>query len=143
MSCELSPLPTPLVVVVAGDGGAVIGWPLVIPGSPPLIALPFAPGRRTLEAVRRARYFSLNLVKDYEKAVEIFGSEGRDKLKRWGGAVPCERLACLRLPDASRWVECEYAQELEVEGHVLVLCKAVYWSGCGEYAIWDPCRKRR
>jgi len=30
--CEKSPLPTPVLVVVVGGHGAVVGWPLVIPG---------------------------------------------------------------------------------------------------------------
>ncbi|MBP1449555.1 MAG: flavin reductase [Thermoproteus sp.] len=140
--CEASPLPTPIVVAVAGDGGAVVGWPLVIPGEPPLVAVPLRAGRRTLEAVRRAKHYSLNLVRDASRAVEIFGSESPDKLRRWGGAVACERAPCLRLPDASRWIECEYAFEYAVGEHFLVFCRAVHWGGCGEYAVWDPCSAR-
>ncbi|MEM1597716.1 MAG: flavin reductase [Pyrobaculum sp.] len=141
--CERSPLPTPVLVVVVKDHGAVVGWPVVIPGEPPLVGVPLHKSRKTLELIRAEKVFSLNLVKDAERAYEIFGKPGADKLSRWGAAARCKTLNCVALGDASRVVECLYEREVEVGEHVVVFCKAVDYYGCGEYAMWDPCRRRQ
>jgi len=139
--CERSPLPTPVLVIVASSHGAVVGWPLVIPGDQPLVGLPMHKARKTLQVVREARVFSINLVQDAERAYEIFGKPGEKKLERWGNVAECKVLPCRRLGDASRVVECIYSHEVEVGDHVVVFCRAVASYGCGEYAVWDPCSK--
>ncbi|ACB40263.1 flavin reductase family protein [Pyrobaculum neutrophilum] len=142
VACENSPLPTPVLVVVVADHGAVVGWPLVIPGEPPTVAIPLHKNRKTLELIRRHRVFSVNLVKDADRAYEVFGKPGERKLERWGSVAPCRALPCLTLGDASRAVECLYQGEHDVGDHVIVFCSAVASYGCGDYAVWDPCRRR-
>lgn len=139
--CERSPLPTPVLVIVASHHGAVVGWPLVIPGEQPLVGLPLHKARKTLQVIRETRAFSINLVQDAGRAYEIFGKPGERKLERWGNVAECKVLPCRRLGDASRVVECIYDYEVEVGDHVIVLCRAVASYGCGEYAVWDPCSK--
>lgn len=139
--CEKSPLPTPVLVVVVKEHGAVVGWPLVIPGGPPIVAFPMHKSRKTLELIREAKAFSLNLVRDAERAYSVFGRSGPDKLRRWGSAERCKILPCERLGDASRVIECLYNGEIDMGDHVVVKCIAVLWYGCGEYAVWDPCRE--
>lgn len=141
--CEKSPLPTPVLVVVVGGHGAVVGWPLVIPGDSPLVAVPLHRSRRTLELVRQVRAFSINLVNNAERAYEIFGKPGERKLERWGHVSRCRSAPCVALGDAARVVECVYKGEVEVGDHVVVLCHAVASYGCGEYAVWDPCNASR
>jgi len=141
--CEKSPIPTPVLVVVVDNHGAVVGWPLVIPGEPPLLALPLHKTRRTLALIREKKAFSINFVKDAERAFEIFGKPGEDKLSKWGAASKCKTLPCNALGDASRVVECLYEGEVEVGEHVLVLCQVKAAYGCGDYAVWDPCTINR
>jgi len=131
-----------VLVVVVGSHGAVVGWPVVIPGEPPLIGIPLHKNRKTLAFIRQERAFSINLVKDIERAVEIFGKPGDLKLERWGRAARCRLAPCFALEDATRVVECVYQGELEVGEHVIVLCRALTSYGCGEYAVWDPCSQR-
>ena len=140
--CERSPLPTPVLVVIVGDHGAVVGWPLVIPGEPPLVGIPLHKSRKTLTLIRQEKSFSINLVKDVERAYEIFGRPGEKKLERWGQISRCKAAPCMVLGGASRVVECVYGGELEIGDHVVVLCRAVASYGCGEYAIWDPCSRQ-
>lgn len=140
--CERSPLPTPVLVVVVADHGAVVGWPLVVPGEPPLIGLPLHKSRRTLELIRSEKAFSINLVADAERAYEVFGRPGERKLERWGNAAKCRALPCRALGDAARVVECLYEREVELGDHVVVLCRAVASYGCGRYAVWDPCAQQ-
>ncbi|AFA39533.1 Conserved protein/domain typically associated with flavoprotein oxygenase, DIM6/NTAB family [Pyrobaculum oguniense TE7] len=142
-TCERSPLPTPVLVVVVADHGAVVGWPVVIPGDRPLVGIPLHKNRKTLELIRRAKAFSINLVADAARAYEVFGRPGEKKLERWGDVAECKALPCRALGNATRVVECLYDREVEVGDHVVVFCKAVVSYGCGPYAVWDPCNANR
>ncbi|AAL63971.1 flavin reductase family protein [Pyrobaculum aerophilum] len=138
--CERSPIPTPVFVIVVADHGAVVGWPVVIPGDQTIVGLPLHKSRRTLQLIRREKAFSINMVADADRAYEIFGKPGDKKLERWGAVADCKILPCKRLGDAARVVECLYEREVEVSDHVIVFCKAVISYGCGNYAVWDPCK---
>ncbi len=141
-SCEKSPLPTPIVVLVVGNHGAVVGWPAVVPGDVPLVGVPLHKSRKTLDLIREAKTYTLNLVTNGERAMEIFGQPGEDKLAKWGNVTNCRLLPCKALGDASRVVECIYDREVELGDHLLVFCRAVASYGCGDFAMWDPCRRR-
>lgn len=139
MKCEKSPLPTPVLVIVVDSHGAVAGWPLVVPGDPPIVGIPLHKTRKTLELIRQSRQFSINLVKDVERAYEIFGKPGENKLERWGNSARCKVLDCYRLGDAERVIECIYDGEIQIGEHSVVLCKVAIGYGCGDYGMWDPC----
>ena len=143
MTCEKSPLPTPVLVIVVERHGAVVGWPLVLPGEPPIVGLPFHKSRKTLELIRHSRFFSINLVRDVERAYEIFGRPGENKLERWGSFEKCKLLECYRLGDAERVVECIYDGEISIGEHSVVLCKVAISYGCGDFGVWDPCVHQR
>lgn len=123
-----------------GSHGAVVGWPIVIPGEIPRVGIPLHKSRKTLTYIRREKIFTLNLVRDW-RALEVFGKPGVDKLARWGNVAPCRLLKCNALGDASRVAECIYRGEVEVGEHVIVFCDVVLSYGCGEYIMWDPCRQ--
>ncbi|ABL88124.1 conserved hypothetical protein [Pyrobaculum islandicum DSM 4184] len=137
--CEKAPLPTPILIIVVENHGAVVGWPLVIPGETTLIALPFYKDRKTLALIRQKKAFSINLVNDAQRAVEIFGKPGEKKLEKWGNVVNCKVAPCYALGDASRVIECIYRGEFGIKDHVVVLCSAVASYGCGKFTMWDPC----
>ncbi len=138
IDCEvLLPIPTPILVVVAGNSGMVAGWPLVVPSRNPLVVLPIRHDRDTLSHIRRERAFSINVVpRDLgQRAIEIFGVKAADKLRRWGNVAPCVKVGCKYLGDSTAHVECMYDGEWAVEDHALVKCRPAHWE-CrgGEYA---------
>ncbi|MEM0076926.1 MAG: flavin reductase family protein [Thermoproteota archaeon] len=144
MSTKLKPmealdyLPSPLVIVTSGDpedpkrrGGMTAAWVTRVSWDPPLLVVSIAPSRYTLELIKEAREFAVNVVGEkLEKvAYGIFGSKsGRslDKLKESG--VKFGRAKSIKAPVIEESIvvlECKLIKTVEAGDHVLVVGEVV------------------
>lgn len=125
-----------IVTASAGEGtkrvsnGLTAAWVTQVSQRPPMVVVSIAPARYTLELIRKAGSFGLNVMAQGERGVELgrlFGLvSGRkmDKLAqvKWESGA---KLGVPLLKEASTWMECRMVDEFPAGDHFLMVGEVV------------------
>ncbi len=130
-----------IVTASHGDShnGMTAAWVCQASHKPPMVVVSIAPPRYSLELIRKAGGFGLNVLAQGERGVELgklFGLEsGRktDKLARvdW---EPGAELGTPVLEEAIAWMECKLTDEFPAGDHLLVVGEIVAAGARGDEA---------
>ncbi|GEM_PF-851698 len=128
---QAPPIPTFIIVLLVKNTGLIVGWPLVMPGKRPKVAVALHKSRRSLRFILEEKQFSLNFIpySITDKAIQVFASKVSEKLKLWDNRKKCENINCYSLPEASLVVECILDNYFEINDHVIIVGRAVSWYG--------------
>lgn len=142
------------IVTTSGSDGTPYGLTTTavssVSADPPTLLVCVELGSRTLPALRAARSFVVNFMREGRSELcLLFASKANDKFEHvdWtptGSGLP--RLA----EDSLAWAECTTAQELEIGDHVVLIARVVDGGGLAgprdaplmyyrrSWGVWKP-----
>lgn len=110
------------------EHGMTANWVMQTSFEPPMLAVAIANTSRTIELVREARHFVVNLLAQGQRDVaERLGRSSENAAQKLKGVKtkPAPASAAPVLADAAGWLECRLVATLPAGDHTLVLGQVV------------------